>query len=96
MRNPGGYGIIYDPDAPNGIGGEHDTFTCIHCNSITRVEPTISPTENNGWCFGCNKPICHDCAVKGGCTPWERQMERMEAKYRFLKSAGLWEEGHPL
>jgi hypothetical protein len=65
------------------------TFTCSHCNSIVIVRPKEDPANLGGHCKICDKLICPHCNAKGGCTPWEKQMERMEARYRFRRDAGL-------
>ncbi len=68
---------------------EWDAFTCVHCQAIVRIAPRASASASGGWCGRCNQPICGPCAATGQCTPWEKQMERIEARDRFLRSAGL-------
>jgi hypothetical protein len=89
MLRPGGYILVTDPDKPASGFTEADTFTCCHCQRIVVVPPRASASDSGGWCGRCAKPVCGPCADKGSCTPWEARMERMEARERFLRSAGL-------
>ena len=90
MRKPGGYFIAADPYGP---AIEHDTFTCHHCNRVIFVNAFQDPTERGGCCPRCVRLICKDCvnvAMRGKtCDPWEEKMARMEARYMFLRDAGL-------
>jgi hypothetical protein len=95
MRNPNGYAIIVDPDAPT---WERDTAQCCHCSAIIFVKPNTVNTvylinmpdgtwkeEPGAGCFRCgNKPVCLNCYALGVCTPLERMLEQLEGK----KSAG--------
>lgn len=85
MRNPQGYAIIVSP----GSTKEADTFTCYHCQHIVTVQPLVSATDFGGLCKICMRLVCPNCVAQGTCTPWERQMDEMEAKERFRRSAGL-------
>jgi hypothetical protein len=42
-----------------------------------------------GGCYTCQRPICLACIEKGGCDPWERQLDRMEARSRLLRAVGV-------
>lgn len=86
MRKPQGYAVW---NGPGGVEKEMDTFTCHHCLMVVFVPPKADPSQLGGFCMLCMKNICGPCADKGSCTPWEKEMERQEAKSRFLKSAGL-------
>ena len=86
MRNPGGYALVVGPE---GVTYEADTFTCHHCQLVVYVQPHSPASDAGGWCGVCAKLICGPCADKGVCIPWEKQMEKMEARDRFLRSAGL-------
>lgn len=33
-----------------------------------------------GWCYQCAKAICPSCTANGGCTPFMKTIERMEAE----------------
>jgi hypothetical protein len=85
MLQPQGYGVETGPD---GIK-EADSYTCFHCQRIVFVQPRCPPSDAGGWCGRCTRLICKRCVGKGSCTPWERQMERMEARDRALRSYGL-------
>jgi hypothetical protein len=100
MLHPHGYLIGVDPEAPT---LERDSITCAHCCAIVFVKPGFGPTvylelrthqppiEHAGaWCGRCQAPVCLRCHADGRCTPWEQQMERMEARDRFRRQiAGL-------
>jgi hypothetical protein len=80
---PRGYLIITDPDAPT---KEWDTFTCCHCQRIVPIRPRAPASECGGFCRLCFKEICGTCADKGSCDPFEKQLERIEARGRMLQS----------
>lgn len=101
MPKSTGYGIVFDPDAKGPF--EFDTITCNHCQQIVRIKPGSAATvyyvrdaasgmlveDAGAFCRVCMAPICLNCHDSGGCTPWEKKMEEMEARGRFLKSVGL-------
>ncbi len=90
MRNPQGYAHWFNGDI--GVSDvERDTMSCFHCNVITFLDPFISPEDMGGMCKICMKLICKVCVDLGVCDPLENKLERQEANYRFLKSAGLLE-----
>lgn len=64
------------------------TFTCCHCNNVTIVEPRAAPDDCGGFCRLCMKATCKACASKE-CVPFERELERVEARGRLLASMGL-------
>lgn len=84
MRRPGGYLIGVSPAGVR----ECDTFTCSHCQHIVFVKPKCDPADMGGFCQVCGTLICELCVGKG-CTPWEKQMERAEARDAALRSYGL-------
>lgn len=61
---------------------EFDTFTCAHCNGVTVVRPK---TDAGGWCSMCSRAVCARCA-DGACTPFEKRLAEMEARYHALRS----------
>ena len=67
---------------------ERDTFTCAHCNVVVFVDPKPSAQSQLGYCRPCMKPICKPCTGKG-CRPFEAKLATMEARDRFLRSAGI-------
>lgn len=85
-----GYGFAVGPP---GTVLEHDTYTCGHCQRLVTVTPFQDPASIGGLCKICMSLICPGCVGRGArgepCTPWEKKMERMEARDRFLRSAGL-------
>ena len=85
MRKPGGYAYSFDA---LGIRKEYDTFTCFHCKRVIHVKPKMDPTELGGMCKLCMKMICPKC-VGFSCTPFEKQLDIMEARDRARRSYGM-------
>lgn len=89
MRNAGGVLI--------GVGDtgtvEVDTFTCSHCQYVTKVPPRCDPADLGGHCKSCDKLVCNKCvnimARGGNCTPWEKQMIAMENREAARRSYGI-------
>ncbi len=77
MRKPQGYAVIAHED---GSVSEWDTFTCAHCQYITRVGAGQAPEDCGGFCRVCMSMICGPCADKGVCLPFERKLEIAERR----------------
>lgn len=92
MRKPGGYGQVTGPGVPT---REIDSFTCFHCNRVRWVRPLRPPEEAGGLCKVCMRLVCPHCVKRGTCLPFEKEVERQEASNRFLRSAGIMEQGKP-
>ena len=86
MIRPGGYATWADPEKPL---VESDTFTCGHCNKIVFVPPKCDPADLGGMCKSCMKLVCPSCNNIGRCIPFEKKLEKIEARDRFLRSVGL-------
>lgn len=85
MRRPGGALICTSSD-----GESHtDTFTCGHCNGIVLVDGTARAEDVGGMCRLCMTLTCPACTDKGACDPFEKKLERTEARYHALRSYGL-------
>jgi len=95
MRHAHGYALILDPDRAQ---VEYDTIRCCHCQRIVFVKPGSASTvylfpqkdgrtleEPGAFCGRCMGPICLLCHDLGRCTPWERQLERTEARDRLRR-----------
>lgn len=81
------------------------TVTCGHCQRLCAVEagtdctgpgrsgpmPGLAARRRPGThvCHICWRIVCDQCHAVGSCKPWEEQMQRTEARDRFLRSAGL-------
>lgn len=96
MRKPQGYATLVGPPSslagqrtPLEVNGEVDTFTCGHCQHIIHVPPKADPANVGGLCKQCMTLICPSCVDKMTCTPWELQMQIMEARYAARRSYGL-------
>lgn len=80
-----GYASIIGP----GQYKEFDTATCKHCNKIWVVRSTeMGVGDLGGHCTMCSAMICSSCADKP-CTPFEKQLLRMEAKDRATREMEL-------
>lgn len=88
MRRAQGYAVWTDPSLDQ-ITRERDTFTCAHCNKIVIVEPKADPASLGGFCRLCMKNVCGPCADQGKCEPFEKKLEKMEARARMFKSIGV-------
>ena len=100
MRRPQGYATVVSPVrsvayfdgsrrevVPEGMF-ECDTFTCGHCPRVTHVMPKMDPADLGGLCKVCAKLICSRCVGKG-CDPFEKKLERSEARDRARRSYGI-------
>lgn len=88
MRNAQGYATLVSPDGVK----EADTYQCAHCQYITHVKAGQSTDELGGVCTHCTtktRPgfICKRCVGKP-CDPFEKKLEREEARYHALRSYG--------
>ncbi len=86
MRNAGGQFSIFDPDGPR---QEADTFTCCHCNKVVIVKPRCDLNDLGGMCRLCMKMICPICVDLGSCDPFEKKLERIEARDYAIRSYGI-------
>jgi hypothetical protein len=80
-----GLGTLFEPFGRN---KELATFTCGHCQNIRHVKPYCDPADLGGLCKICMNVICEQC-VGGPCDPFEKKIERMEARGRALRWMGL-------
>ena len=69
---------------PYGEIQEKPTFTCAHCQNVRRVEPYCDPADLGGLCKICMGVVCEKC-VGGPCDPFEKKLERQEARGRALR-----------
>lgn len=86
MRKPQGYATIVEPGRQT---VEIDTFTCAHCNRIVHVKPRANPEDVGGLCKMCMGLVCPSCMANAACDVFEKKLERIEARDRFRRSAGL-------
>lgn len=73
---------------PGGVE-EHETFTCGHCQRIVHVPPRAAPASLGGVCKLCMRLVCPSCNARGKCDPFERKLEREEARERSRRSMGV-------
>lgn len=67
---------------PNGVVRESDTSTCQHCNRPYEIKPMCDPADAGGLCKLCMGLICGRCVDLGGCDPFEKKLQRVEAAAR--------------
>ena len=92
-----GYATIVEPDQRT---KEFDTVGCGHCQRVIFVKPGTAatvyliPRLNQPWgehpgafCRICIRAVCLKCHSIGSCTPFERRLERAEARDRFVRRA---------
>lgn len=90
MLRPQGYLTVTAPEAKP---LERDTASCKHCGAVMIVKPGTSATiyllpradgsfaeEPGAFCRNCMGPVCLRCHDVGTCVPFERWLERMEAR----------------
>lgn len=65
---------------PNGTV-EKPCFTCAHCSKIVILE---TKDQDMGFCHMCFYPTCVECGALDKCDPFEKKIERMESRARFL------------
>ena len=100
MRHPGGYATIIEPGH---LTVEIDTASCGHCQRIIFTKAGTAATvyllstavpgqyreEGGAFCRVCMRPICLQCYGVGRCTPWERRLEKAEARERLRRAVSV-------
>ncbi len=66
-----------------------DSYQCGHCGMHNVVRTKTRDTDIGGWCRVCAKNVCPRCLTTGRCDPFEKAIERVEARGRALRSYGL-------
>lgn len=82
-RRVGGYVLTTGGD---GRDEEHDTIACYHCQRHIPIPPGPPRDDLFGVCWSCSKFVCPPCANKRTCEPWEKQLERIEARDRLRRA----------
>jgi hypothetical protein len=99
VLKPQGYGVIVEP----GRQQEYDTCSCGHCQKVIFTKPRSATTvyliptgvpgsfkeEAGAFCRVCMRPVCLPCDAHGRCTPFERALEKSEARDRLRRSVGV-------
>lgn len=97
MLRAQGYAVTSEPGRAD---VEEDTITCAHCNGIVFLTPGfILHDEQVRKCTTCDRFICPSCGgtdlvfndetgkvERAACDPFEKKLERMEARDRFRRS----------
>lgn len=70
-----------------------ETFTCAHCNGVEEFRDNFGMFKPPTMCASEHKPICEKCAREanriGRCVVFEKKLEKMEARDKFLREAGV-------
>jgi hypothetical protein len=99
VLKPQGYGLIVEPGAQQ----EYDTCQCGHCQKVIFTKPRSATTvyliptrvpgsfkeEPGAFCRVCMRPVCLRCHGVGSCTPFEKMLEKSEARDRLRRSVGV-------
>ena len=89
MQKSEGVSLLVIPGAPL---REQRTITCNHCGGIrpyTHQDVSGREVSNVFWCDTCDARVCGSCINEKrdhSCVVWERKMEMMEARGRFIAS----------
>lgn len=67
-------GYLVGPDG--NVAGE--TLQCRHCQAHWVIQRGSG--KQRGFCLKCMGPTCGAPACESECVPWEKMMERMEAR----------------
>lgn len=86
LRKPSGLLFKTDPDARQ-MTTEYETLSCAHCQRTKVIYK--KGQDMGGLCYVCWSLICGPCTDKGICEPWERQLEKQEARFQSRRSMGL-------
>jgi hypothetical protein len=86
MFRPDGVFICTDAE---GRETHTDSYRCGHCGLPQAVRMKTRDTDIGGWCRNCTSNVCPRCMVSGRCDPFEKAIERVEARGRALRSYGL-------
>ena len=81
-------GAIEEYFGPDGNVSTWESSTCAHCQSITTIPNRRKMHEVTDVCRSCMKLICLQCAGFP-CRPWEKEMERQEARARMFRDIGI-------
>lgn len=68
---------------------ENECFTCGHCQHVTILDHQQKIEDAGSICKMCMRPVCEICTTHARCDPFERKLERAEARARSLASMGL-------
>ena len=63
---------------------QHQTLMCAHCQMHWMVRPGSG--INRGFCVRCAAPTCGKQRCFDRCDPWEKRVERMEARGALERS----------
>ncbi|WP_445490181.1 hypothetical protein [Rhodopseudomonas sp. RCAM05734] len=86
MFRPDGVFICTDAE---GRETHTDSYQCGHCGMHNVVRTKTRDTDIGGWCRVCTSNVCPRCLVSGRCDPFEKAIERVEARAMALRSYGL-------
>jgi hypothetical protein len=92
------FGYMSVACADGKVIGEAATVNCAHygtpgCRTILTLHDVATgrrdATDIGGWCFRCAANVCGPCADQGTCTPFEKRVDRQEARHRMFAAMGI-------
>lgn len=63
-----------------------EKLVCSHCQTVFDKP---GPRDPSGFCHVCFKPVCLRCGAIDKCDPFEKKLDRLEARAAMLRSMGL-------
>jgi hypothetical protein len=66
-----------------------ETYTCCHCNNVHEYVDNVGKKVVVNGCGMCQKPVCPACHKVGTCTPFEKKLDRIEARDKLFREAGI-------
>ncbi len=85
MREAKTHGYVEIFDEAGKRVAENDVLACCHCRG--RMHLIIGKDPIGGWCALCGEHHCKKPACST-CVPFEKQLEAMESRDRFLRAVG--------
>jgi hypothetical protein len=86
---------FFEENLADGRNRHGETVTCAHCNGVFEVRDNdglfVAPTM----CSMEHKPLCPKCASRadkredGMCEVFEKKLDKIEARAKLLRAAGL-------
>lgn len=80
VRRPSGHAWL---STPEDALSERDTLSCVHCQMTWEIAPGSG--RRRGFCLRCNGPTCGKFACETECVPFERALEKAEARDRLRR-----------
>lgn len=77
-------GVFFEITPEGKTVNVYESFTCGHCQHLSPVFPGQSLDDLGNFCLKCARPTCKACSYRmangGMCDPFEKKLERTEAR----------------